>query len=369
MPQMSAEWLERMRTVSVQTLAQALGLQFQPPRGSSGGALQCPACNAIRRHTKTRDKRGAAGVRRDGHGWRCFQCDVSGDGIDLIAWHLRGKRMSELGDGGKAEVRDWCVRWLGLERALPAPGPSQAHSRAPAETSIPASRRYPPSEELQTLWRSARSITTVPAVASWLANDRGLDPRATAELDLARALPHDGPHTAALPRWAGFGGENGKHWRSWPSAGLQLVVPLFDANGVMRSVLFRRTFETAEDWPPKSIGTRGFERAGLIMANTVGCHLLARPALGQESTSVVIEEGETDWLTGCLAWARRSERAIFGVVSGSWTDEIAGRMPSGAQVTIRTDNDEAGDRLAAAIAKSLGGRCKVLRGGQQAKRS
>jgi hypothetical protein len=137
----------------------------------------------------------------------------------------------------------------------------------------------------------------------------------------------------------------------------------------MRSVLFRRAFETSKDWPPKSIGTNGFERAGLVMANAVALHLLTHsPSMG-EPVPVVIEEGETDWLTACVAWARGNERAIFGVTSGSWTEEIAKCVPSGARVTIRTDNDEPGDLLAVKIAATFAGRCTVLRGGRKAKGS
>jgi hypothetical protein len=220
---------------------------------------------------------------------------------------------------------------------------------------------------VNTLWTTARPVTEAKAIFSWLAADRGLDASAIAELDLARVVPDDS--SVALPLWAGFGGADGKPWRSWPSAGLRLLVPLYDASGAMRSVLFRRAFETTRDWPPKSIGTNGFERAGLVMANAVAVHLLTHPPDTGDPISVVIEEGETDWLTACVAWARKNERAIFGVTSGSWTEEIAKRVPSGARVTIRTDNDEPGDMLAVKIAATFAGRCTVLRGGRRAKGS
>jgi hypothetical protein len=113
------------------------------------------------------------------------------------------------------------------------------------------------------------------------------------------------------------------------------------------------------------MAANGFGRAGLVMANAVASHLLAYPVSEDPGRSLVIEEGETDWLTGCLAWARANERAIFGVTSGAWTHDLAQRIPRGARVTIRTDNDAAGDALANKIAKTLHGRCTVLRGGRK----
>jgi hypothetical protein len=355
-----AEWVDRMRGRDVLEVASALGLEVQPPRGSSGGAFTCPACNAPRRHTKTRDKRASAGVRKDGHGWHCFQCDASGDTLDLVAFQLRGQRLPELGDAGKAEVRDWCTRWLGIDLH-----PTQHAFSAPPRPIRPAIAdkppSYPPAAEVEALWKIAAPVDRDPEVAAWLQTDRGLDPQQLAQLDLVRALPAEAPD---LPRWAGFGGGD-KPWRSWPSVGLRLLVPLHDAAGVQRSVLFRRSSQSARDWPPKSIGTSGYERARLVMANAVARHLLAHP-VEQAAVSIVIEEGEIDWLTACLAWAPGNERAIFGVVTGSWTAEIAQRIPRGARVTIRTDNDPEGDKLCARIAESLGNRCTVLRGGRKA---
>ena len=350
-----------MRTESVLTVARGLGLEVQPPRGSSGGAFPCPACNAPRRHTKTRDKRAAVGVRRDGHGWHCFQCEAGGDAIDLVAFHLRGDRLSKLSDAGKAEVRDWCMRWLSLDRTAPVPWPSQR--TRPIESEAPEPPSYPPADEVKALWAASQRVVDDDLVATWLSNQRRLDPDFIANMDLARTLPAT---ATPLPQWAGFGGERDKPWRSWASVGLRLVVPLFDVNGSMRSVLFRRAFETDGDWPPKSMATRGCQRAGLVMANAAARELLAHPPQRATGMSIVIEEGETDWLTGCMLWARSNERAIFGVVSGAWTDQFALRIPRGARVTIRTDNDTEGDRLASKIAKTLLGRCTVLRGGVKA---
>lgn len=346
-----------MRGVSVLGVAKRLGLEVQPARGSSGGGFRCPACNAQRRHTKTSDKRAAAGVRNDGLGWRCFQCDVSGDALNLVAYALRGKSLPELHDSGIAEVRQWCETWLGLDHCAETWPPTAAVA------SEPEPPRYPPLDEVRAFWASCGSVNDDPVVSGWLRERRALDPSVIAELDLARAI---GPDEGSLPPWAGYGGYRDKPWRSWPSQGLRLVVPLYAADGGMRSLVFRRVFDTGRDWPPKSMAANGYQRAGLVMANAVARHLLEHPLAQASEMCVVIQEGETDWLTGCQTWARRDERAVFGLVSGSWTSDLAARIPRRARVIVRTDNDAGGDQLAEPIIKSLVGRCDVRRGGKRA---
>lgn len=355
------EWIERMRSVSVLDAGRALGLEVQPPKGSNGGAFACPACSAPRRHTKTRDKRAAAGVRKDGIGWRCFQCGESGDALDLVAFAVRGERFPKLSDAGKAEVRERCVQLVGSRIShVAADTRLRLRPRPMAETAAPTIRL--PVGEVAAVWNSAARVDSDDAVSAWLRDERALDPALISKMDLARVLRAD---ASALPRWTGYGGENDKPWRSWPSAGLRLVLPMFDAIGDMRSLAFRRSFETERAWPPKSMAVNGFARTGLVMANAVGRHLLEHPVARAAGMSIVIEEGETDWLTACLAWARHDERAVFGVVTGSWSADLAARIPRAARVTIRTDTDAAGDTLAAPIIESLRGRCTVLRAAQK----
>jgi DNA primase len=50
------------------------------------------------------------------------------------------------------------------------------------------------------------------------------------------------------------------------------------------------------------------------------------------------------------AWA---DWCVLGIVSGSWTDELAQRVPAGTRVLIRTDADAAGDKYARRIAETL----------------
>jgi hypothetical protein len=76
---------------------------------------------------------------------------------------------------------------------------------------------------------------------------------------------------------------------------------------------------------------------------------------------VIITEGAPDFLTvathyGCTEYAP----AVLGVVSGSWSDELAARIPTECRVVVRVHRDEAGAKYLAAIRRSLSGRCRVL---------
>lgn len=53
--------------------------------------------------------------------------------------------------------------------------------------------------------------------------------------------------------------------------------------------------------------------------------------------------------------------AVIGVVAGSWTDELAARIPNGARVLIMASFDREGDKCAAAIAATLVKKCQVRR--------
>src|SRR5262245_45233844 len=97
---MRARYVDRMRDADVLTVASELGIEIIEGRGTtSPGSFPCPACGSETRHRER--TRGACGVRPDGKGWHCFECDTSGDALDLVAWVLRGSRFRELDDEGR----------------------------------------------------------------------------------------------------------------------------------------------------------------------------------------------------------------------------------------------------------------------------
>lgn len=348
------EWIERMRERGVLEVAAELGFETSAPRGASGGSVYgCPACNADRRHTKSKDKRGAIGVEREGGGWRCFQCDASGDALHFVAFALRGSRFAELGDSAKAEVRDWCCKWLGLERStstftarsIPprSSGPAVAPPRAEPEP------RYPPLNEVTSFWSACVRVDAVPEVRDWLESKR-IDPIAVADRDLARAIPHG----LRVPDWASI-----KHV-AWGHGGYRLVAQLVDAHGVVRSIRARHVFGGT----PKSVAPVGYHSGRLLFACGLARQVLATgnvpewwngPALRFE-----IAEGEKKWLLRATLNRVDNEfaPAYIAVESGSWKAEHAARIPKGSEILIVTDPDTQGAKYATEIVQSFAERIR-----------
>jgi 5S rRNA maturation endonuclease (ribonuclease M5) len=66
-------------------------------------------------------------------------------------------------------------------------------------------------------------------------------------------------------------------------------------------------------------------------------------------------EGHTDLVRLATA-ADADSSAILGYVSGSWTPELAGRLPSGARVVVLPDSDPSGkgEEMAEKVVRTLG---------------
>jgi hypothetical protein len=340
------EWLERMREMSVSAVAAELGRSVAPPRGASGGHVYgCPACSADRRHTKAGDKRGAIGIAQNGRGWRCFQCDAAGDAIDFVACALRGRKLSDLGDAGKAEVRDWCQRWLRLDG-------SGVHRRPAPSPPPPEPRRepvYPPADEVEALWSACVPVCDVPEVRAWLDSKR-IDAISISDADMARALPS----SASLPRWART------REGSWLASNHRLVVPMVDASGVVRSLRARRL----SPGDPKSVAAGLYHCAGLVLACGLARQVLAygkAPEWWEGPLRFEVAEGEKKWLLRMFCYSDANERApaFIGVESGSWTAQLAARIPDGSEIFIATDPDETGARYATAIVQTFSERIRA----------
>ena len=214
-------------------------------------------------------------------------------------------------------------------------------------------RTYPPAAEVADLWAACKLVTTDDEVSAWL-RSRALEPDAVAVRDLARALPRK----VALPRWAwGPGG-------SWADTGHRMIVGLYDAGGVMRTV---RAGRIIEGNTPKRLPPAGHKAGQVVMADTVALEVLRlgkAPDYIAEPLRIIIAEGEPDWLT----WAtnrpldsRKPPFGVLGILAGAWCAELAARIPSGAHVIIRTDHDQAGEKYAADIIRTLASRCTVRR--------
>lgn len=345
-----AEWVEGMRGVAVGDVAGALGI-VEIGRTPSDWCLgPCPACSAEKRHTKSRDRRGALNVpKRAPTSWICQQCDAKGDALDLVAFAVGGAKLRDLADHRKAEVREWCSRFLRIE-----PGTPNAPRPRPMVTAPVEPPAYPPADELAALWAACVPVTLDVDVAAWLAS-RSIEALAVGAADLARALPRD----VAPLRWMYHRPDPDADGTTWPASSHRALVPLYDAAGAMRSVLARAIAPS----PRKSTAPSGYGRTGLLMANGPARAMLegtARPSI------VIVCEGEGDYLqtaVGPGAGARwpGEPPAVLGMFMGGWSDAAAMRVPDGASVVIATDADPDGEKYAARIVASLEARARVGR--------
>lgn len=327
-------WWEALERERITAVAIALGLVVMPPRGAGGGTIApCPACDASKRHTKRHDSRGAIGVRRDGRGARCFQCNEGFTGSSLICWVIGGRPWKRLADVGREAVRDWVERYLGGAIARPRP------VALPEPT--PAAPELPPLEEVRELWAACKPVVAHAGASRWLREERRIDPELVLAGDLARARPEQPPY-----RWTTW----------WPRN--ELIVPLYDATGQRRSLIARSV--RPED-QVKSLAWRGYTRAGLVMADGHGREILRTGHLPAECAArVIVCEGEPDFLTAATTAAADGDRlpAVFGIVQGAWTDDVAARIPSGIALVIAQHADEAGQRFFGRIWNSVAKRAQ-----------
>lgn len=358
-----AEWVDALGREHVLEVAKALGLETRAPRGASGGSCACPACAAVRRHPSRHDRRLAIGVRREGRGWRCYECDAHGDQLHLVAIALEGRRWNELGSEPKARVRAWVMEWLRIgQPPSSTPTPKRMELRdadAPPE--------YPPQAEVLALWEHAIPVRRDERAVRWL-GDRGLSALRIAQLDLCRVLPWGLP----CPAWAGRPAleatedKPAVEARPWSRSAYRCVFPMFDAHGVMRSLLARYVGKppTPQAEPRahkraalKSRAPHGFERRGLVLACPRAERLLRGERLEQPAR-VVVAEGEMD----LCAWSTATKvvpgevLVVLGVFAGGWTSEHAARIPDGSTVVIATHHDQGGEAYARQVSESLSAR-------------
>jgi hypothetical protein len=337
----------------------ATRLGYELRRGASASSCKCPACGTDRRHRKSRDRRGSVGLpHAKPQAWHCFTCEESGDAIDFASWHIGGARFRDLPVERKAEVKEW----FGFAEDLRVLPPAAPRSR-PAERPVQLENleaEYPPRSEAERFWESCRPISDDVQVLDYLAW-REVPAGKLVIHDCARALPAG----LACPPWARFGESD------WSRTGHRLIVPLYDFLGEMRSFV-ARSIERAP--AKKSLGVQGYGRRGLVMAGTYGRAMLSTGAIAHwhrlERLRLTIAEGEIDTLRAVATGADdelesdyrpAAFRAVLGIFAGSFTRDVASRVPSGTTVVIATDADEQGDKYAADVRDRIGERCDFER--------
>lgn len=337
------DWLDDVRRYDVLTAAHAFGLTVT---GRMFGP--CPRCD--RESRGTRDKRPPIGIRPDGLGFECQRCHESarGDVVNLaVLVATRGAEL-RLDRSNAPDVRRACA-----SAGLCEPDPNEYGANG---TTKPRPRIVPtppppvprlPLDSVAALWKACRPVTEDPAVCRWLVEERGIDARAVAALDIARALP---AHNDLGPwPWARVKGQ------PWTVRGYRVLVPAYAPDGTLTSLRARAIDPKAD---PKAAAPTGATIAGLVMANPAALALLA--ATGTTARAAWIVEGEPDFLALSAQW-RDTPAAVFGLFQGAWTDEAAAKIPDGSAVVIATHHDEPGEKYAAQVLASIAQRARAGR--------
>jgi hypothetical protein len=112
----------------------------------------------------------------------------------------------------------------------------------------------------------------------------------------------------------------------------------------------RRGAARKASWPS------GHASGGLIMADAMGRMLTMGAAPPCWDGIVRMTEGVPGYLAtaAAISDAAPMAPAVYGYVTGAWTPAHAQRIPSGATVLIWAHTDDAGQRMAAQIAATLG---------------
>jgi hypothetical protein len=313
-------------------LAEALGLvNARSQKQARGIIVNCPA------HDDTGRPNCSITVGKDGTARvKCHACQFHGDaitlvgvvhGLDLTKEFKRALRLAaEL--AGQNELADEIGDGVPRPDRIQLPEPRQI-TEAP----------WP--DRVSEVWNEALPLHTDDAAINMLTG-RGIDATRVELLNLARILPKRKP--AELPAWARFADH-----KPWGKTGHRMLMRSFDAYGTLRSL---RAWRLTDNETPKRLPPRGCRSAGLVLADRLGWHALKGYAPGQPFPSVLwIVEGEPDWLAASLAVP--GGHGVLGIGSGGWTKETAEKCCAVSVVMIATHADDAGDRYAGEVLKTV----------------
>jgi hypothetical protein len=320
------------------SVAEKLGMKVES-RGAGYVLVRCPAHAERSGSCSLHARSGTLAVK-------CHGCDWSGDVLTLVAkvhgLDLRGAFADVLAVtaelAGRYDLLDE-IRGVDASERRPAP-PRLVQPELEPEPE----RDYPPAAEVEDLWNGCGSVAEDPDATQHLIGRR-LDPAHVARLDFARVM-HRQTATDRLPGWAKYRGV----W--WRDSGHRMLVRVWDADGICRSV---RAWRVCDGTTPKRLPPAGFKAAGLVLANATGVRMLR----GESGlVKVLVAEGEPDTLT----WSTLApSQAVIGILSGSWSEAFAARIPYGSELVIRTHLDAAGEKYAREIARTACSRAQVYR--------
>ena len=329
-----AEELQRALT-DPQRLCRDLNLLNGSQRQATGVLIRCPA---------HKEKNASCSVTLGPDGTirvKCFACDFAGNVFSLVATayglDIRNQFREVLEEAANIAGRHDLAEEIRGGKAVGSPRPLMS---PPVITPPVPEPDYPEIRDVEAVWNSAQAVTDDIDISTYL-EGRGITARIVTMYNLARVMAL----TTIRPRWARYQGV------SWFETGHRLLVPVYTPDGQRRSL---RAWRVIDGETPKRLPPGGHKASGLILANPNACALL-RGEIGP--TLVIVVEGEPDFLTH----ACRAEGPVIGVLSGSWTQEFANRIPLGSEVIVRTHHDRAGDKYSTEIIKSIAKRCMVWR--------
>lgn len=200
--------------------------------------------------------------------------------------------------------------------------------------------------------RSLIPVTHDSEACAWLRNrPEKIDAAEVEDRHLAGVLPYG----VRLPSWASSSAG------PWNSSGHRLALPLFDAAGALVSVRVRAL---GAPTPSKALPPQGYQVVGTLLADSLGRELLAGRADEQvREVGICILEGEPHFLSWATKLGDAADKApaFLGLFQGSWTPEIASRIPDGTRIAVRTHDDPKGHAYANQIAATLADRCELIR--------
>lgn len=320
-------------------VAERLGLKVEKNAGSYV-LVACPV------HA---EKTASLSIRRTdtGVGCKCFGCEWTGDLLSLVA--------AVEGLDPRREFRSVLARACELAgmpeeaREVRGGAPAPERKARPVAPTVP-DRPYPDAVDVDRLWSVCLPVTEDAEVSVLLAA-RGISPEAVQARDLGRAL-HPETHASSVPAWARYRGDR-EVSEAWTRTGHRLILPAYDALGAMRSVRAWLVIPNRED--PKRLPPSGCRASDLVVASAEAVRMLRGETFPRR---VIICEGEPDAL---VRMVRNPLDAVIGIMSGSWSEAFAGRVPYGSEVVVRTHLDKAGEKYADHVVETLRGRAIVSR--------
>lgn len=336
-------WIADAKLAPILQVAAEIGMV---QRGK--GYAPCPMCGAGQRGSS--DKRGPVRIR--GKYWRCFRSECEGNGsvVDMVGAALLNA-LPEFSVRSHSEpVRRWFASRgycsAGREGAEVVPEVEVVKLVMPP---LPPPKKVsaPAQEEVEAFYNNLPPLSSSPECCAYLA-DRRIDPIFAEDRLLAKVVV-----SSRLPEWLNH-----------IPFSVQLpaiVVPMYNAEGKVGSLTFRSVTPGAEN---KSISSKG-GRMGVVFSDGLGLQILQNKWNWLNSEpAVLVLEGEIDFLT----WGTRYGDSVglelpilFGVVSGSWSKDIAQKIPDDSLVMVRTHHDKGGEQMFQHIKKTIGPRCRVWR--------